>query len=163
MLAACNVQHPTPGLETVPVKSQNCYYNWATQSLPELSDQIQTAINDAGLKDGHASAEAFGENCYDSKTNKPVSFTALETDFRITVKVTDLTDKVDLGNMLEKILGVLDRFPAGKIPGPQPGSINVSFQAGSDEVNMKFTVTAGKSARSRGFQGAALFEELQKK
>jgi hypothetical protein len=167
ILAACNLPRhtPYPGVTPATDKSANqpCYFNWATQPLPELSEKIQDAINAAGLRGVLATAEAYGEDCYDSQTNKPVSFGALETDFHITAKVTNLTNKDDLGNSLEKILVVLDAFPIGKIPGPQPGYINVSFQTGSDELNIMFTVTAGTTARALGLHGAELFEKLQNK
>jgi hypothetical protein len=114
----------------------------------------------AGLKDVTVRAEAYGENCYDSQTNEPVSFGAMETDFHITVKVADLAEKDDLGNWLKKILVVLDKFPTGTTPGPQPGYIGVSFRTGSDELNLWFTVTEGKSARDDGLLGAALLDKL---
>jgi hypothetical protein len=163
LLAACNFPLSTPEAVTATSNSQNCYFNWASQPLPDLSAKVQSAINAAGLADVSENAEAYGENCIDSQTNTPVSFGTLETDFHITVKVVNLTDKKNLGNLLEKILVVLDTFPAGKIPGPQPGSINVSFQAGSDELNLMFSVPAGKSARLEGLHGAELLEKLQKK
>jgi hypothetical protein len=167
ILAACNFPYvsPDPGVPpaTDTPAGQPCAFMWATHPLPELSAKVQAAINAAGMTGVLATAEAFGENCNDAQTNKPVSFGAIETDFRITVKVTDLTNKDDLGNLLEKILVVLDDFPSGKIPGPQPGYVNISFQAGSDELNLMFIVTAGKSARALGLHGAALLEELQNK
>ena len=163
LLAACNLPRSTPTVVTTTANSQNCYFNWASQPLPELSAKVQAAINASGLKGVSANAEAYGENCIDPQTNKPVSFGALETDFHITVKVANLTDKENLGILLEKVLVVLDTFPAGKIPGPEPGSITVSFQAGIDELNVMFTMPAEKSARLQGFHGAALIENLQKK
>jgi hypothetical protein len=128
-----------------------------------VSANVQAAINAAGLKNVSTNAQAYGENCYDSQTNKPVSFSTLETDFYITVKVADLTDQSNLGTLLEKILNVLDTFPPGKIPGPQPGKIAVSFQAGNQELNLTFTVPSGKSARLQGLHDAALFEKLKHK
>ena len=163
LLAACNLPLSTPDAVTATANSQNCYFNWASQPLPALSAEVQTAINASGLTGVRANAEAYGENCIDSQTNTPVSFGTLETDFHITLKVANLTDKENLGNLLEKVLVVLDTFPADKTPGPQPGSITVSFQAGSDELNLMFTVPAGKSARLQGLHGAALIENLQKK
>jgi hypothetical protein len=163
LLAACNLPRATPDLGTAPGNSQNCAYEWTTQPLPDLSAQVQAAMSAARLTGIRASAEAYGENCIDAQTNQPVSFSALETDFRITMKVSDLSNKDDLGNSLEKILAVLDGFPPGKIPGPQAGTINVSFESGGDTLNLTFSVTAGKSARSLGLHGAALLEELQKK
>ena len=162
-LAACNLPTATPELLNPPANPAQCYFNWATQALPDLTKQVQSAIDAARLTGVKATVEAYGENCYDSQTNKPVSFATLETDFHILATVNDLTDKDDLGNLLEKVLIVLDDFPAGKIPGPEPGYISVSFQSGSVELNLMFLVSAGKSARAQGLHGAALFDELNKK
>jgi hypothetical protein len=161
ILAACNLPRSTPTSAAPPGNSQNCYFNWATQPLPELSASVQSSINSVGLKGVIAKAEAYGENCIDPQTNKPIRFAVLETDFRVAVTVTDLGDTTDLGNRLEKILGVLDAFEVGDIPGTQPGYIFVTYRAGSDELNISFTVAAGKSARAAGLHGPALLQELQ--
>jgi hypothetical protein len=164
LLVACNLPRNGTDLGAAPATDtpadQPCYFNWATQFLPDLSAQAQVAMEAAGLKDITVRAEAYGENCYDSQTNEPVSFGAMETDFHITVKVADLADKDDLGNSLEKILVVLDKFPTGTTPGLQPGYIGVSFRTDSDELNLWFTVTEGKSARDDGLLGAALLDKL---
>ena len=136
LLAACTVPQSNPLKQTAPANSRNCFYTWATQPLPDLTAKVQSAIDAAGLKDIQANAQAYGENCIDPQTNQPVSFATMETDFHITAEVADLTNRDDLGNLLEKILVVLDTFPAGKVPGPQPGSITVSFQAGREELNL---------------------------
>jgi len=163
LLVACTVLQSIPDTRTAPATSQNCIFAWATQPLPDLTAKVQAAINAAGLTGVSASAEAYGENCNDSQTNKLIHFSTLETDFFITVKIANLTDKDNLGNLLEKILAVLDSFPPGKIPGPQAGKVNISFETGSDTLNLMFSVPAGKTARSLGLHGAALLEELQKK
>lgn len=163
LLAACHLPHFISGTATATANAHNCYFNWASQPLPALSANVQAAINAAGLKEVSIKAQTYGENCYDSQTNKPLSFSTLETDFYITAKVADLTDLSNLGNLLEKILLVLDTIPPGKIPGPQPGKIAVSFQAGNQQLNISFTVAAGKSARLQGLHEAGLFEKLQHK
>ncbi len=163
LLAACNPPLATPNAGTTPGNSQKCFYTWATQAQPVLSTQVQAAMRTAGLTNVQARADAYGENCTDPQTNQPVSFSVLETDFHINVKVSDLTNQDDLGNSLEKILTVLDGFPPGKIPGPQAGTISVSFEASGDALNLMFSVPAGKSARDLGLHGAALLERLQNK
>jgi hypothetical protein len=163
ILAACNLPHPSTEPGENPSISQNCYFNWATQPLPELSAKVQTAISAAGLREVKVTAEAFGENCYDPETNKPVRFATLETDFRIIAAVDDLADKDKLGNLLEKILGVMDDLTAGDVPGAQAGYIFISFQAGSENLNLSFAVTAGNSARAAGLHGSALLQGLQNK
>ena len=163
LLAACNLPISTPDNVSTTASSQNCVLTWASQSLPGPTVKVQSALTSAGLTGVSVEVEAYGENCTDPQTNKPVSFSTLETDFYITVKMANLTDKAAMGNSLEKILVVLDAFPVGQIPGPQPGNVSVSFEAGSDRLNIMFTVPAGKSARLIGLHGAALFDKLQKK
>jgi len=163
LLAACTVQQPILVTRTAPANSQNCIYVWATQSLPDLTEKVQSAIDAADLTGVSATADAYGENCIDPQTNKALSFASMETDFQITAQVADLTNMDNLGVVLEKILSVLDTFPVGKIPGPQPGYIAISFQSGKAESNLSFTASAGKSARLLGLHGAALIEELRKK
>ena len=159
----CSTPMPVPDAGSDTPTSQPCYFNWATQSLPDLSTRVKAAMETAGLENISAIAEAYGENCYDTRTNQPVSFTAMETDFRVTVRVKDLTDQEQLGNLLEQILIVLDGFPPGMTPGPQAGYIGVTFQAGDDEVRLWFTITDGESARAQGLHGAALLNKLQKR
>jgi hypothetical protein len=164
LLVACNLPHNGIDLGAAPATdtpaNQPCFFNWDAQSLPDLSAQVQAGMEAAGLRNVTVRAEAYGESCYDSQTNEPVSFGAMETDFHITVKVADLADKDNLGNSLEKILVVLDKFPTGTTPGPQPGYIGISFRTGSDELNLWFIVTEGKSAREDGLLGAALLDKL---
>jgi hypothetical protein len=167
ILTACNLPRSTPDLRTAPVTDtpadQPCYFNWATQPLPDLSAKIQAAIDAAGLKNVTATAEAFGENCYDSQTNQPVSFSAMETDFRLSVPVDNLKDNEKLGNLLNEILTVLDGFTSETTQAPQPGYVGVTFRTGNDELRLWFLVEDGKSARALGLHGAALLEELQSK
>ncbi len=163
LVAACNLPPSTPDIVPTTASPQNCFFTWDSQSLPDLTEKVQSAINTAGLTRVSANVQAYGENCTDPQTNKLVSFSTLETDFYITVKIANLTDQAAMGNLLDKILVVLDGFPVGKIPGPQPGNIAVSFQAGSEQLNLMFTVPEGKSARQQGLHGAALFVNLLKK
>ena len=163
ILTACNLPHSTPTITAAPGNSQNCYFNWATQPLPELSAKVQAAIQAAGLNGVEATAEAFGENCYDPETDEPIRFATLRTDFRVVASVEELGDKNKLGNLLEKILGFLDGFMTGDVPGAQGGYIFVSFKTGSENLNLRFAVADGKSARAAGLNGSALLQELQNK
>jgi len=166
LLAACNFQRSTPRLVNEAASNtpgnQPCSFNWATQPLPDLSARVLAAMQAAGLNSIGVNAEAYGENCTDARTSKTLSFTAMETDFHVTAQVKVLTDPRQLGDLLERILLVLDGFPAGSTPGPLPGYIGVSFQAGDDELHLWFPVVDGASARDQGLHGAALFERLHK-
>ena len=169
LLAACNLPRSTRDLRSVPVTDtpgtetgySECYWNWATQPLPDLSAEVQSALEAAGLTGVTASAEAYGENCI-TGTGVVDHFATMETDFRIRMEVPDLADTAALGDLLEQILVVLDAFPPGATPGPQPGYVGVRFVHGTQDVNLWFSVTYGESARAQGLQGADLFSELQK-
>jgi len=105
-------------------------------------------------------AGAYGENCVDAQ-DKVVSFSTMETDFYVTAEVTDLTDNENLGNILEDVLIVLDKFPAKKTPGPQPGYIGITFQAGDQAMHLWFIETQGIQARRQGLHGDTLIKALR--
>ncbi len=117
LLAGCSL--PTPAAESptftptftpsatptqTNVPYEGCYWNWATQSLPDISKQVQAEVERAGLDGVSMVAEAYGENCIDSRTNQVNHFATMETDFRFTAKVSDLKDTEALGTLLEKML-----------------------------------------------------------
>lgn len=171
LLVACSLPQPGLRLPESPTPSPtptstitpgytNCGWNWATQALPELSAQVQSALEAAGLEGVEAHAEAFGENCFSSVTGEVLYFATMQTDFRLTVSVDSLADEEAMGARLEQILTVLDGFPAGSMAGPNPGNVGIRFLAGSDELNLWFTVTYGEAARAQGLHGAELLEEL---
>jgi hypothetical protein len=139
-----------------------CGWIWATQSLPDLSANVQSALDAAGLKGVTVYAETYGENCL-TGSGKVDHFAAMETDFHFQAKVSDLANLSTLGDLLERILVVLDGFPRDSTPGPQPGYIGVRFIHGTDELNLWFERTASDLARSQGLHAADLLRELQKK
>ena len=138
-----------------------CGWSWANQPLPDLSAKVESAMEAAGLTGLTASAEAYGENCI-TASGEVDHFAALETDFQIRMEVRDLADTSTLGDLLVRILMVLDAFPPGVTPGTQSGYVGVTFQAGSEETRLWFTIAEGVSAREQGLHGAALLNELQK-
>ena len=170
LLAACNLPVSTPDTPPASVtdtpyvgaSDTQCAWVWATQSLPDLSIDLQSALEKAGLKEVTASAEAFGENCI-TGTGQVDHFATMETDFRFTVQVASLEDHETLGALLEQILVVVDGFPPGTASGPNKGYIGVTFQAGDKELRLWFQITSGESARELGLHGAALLDTLQNK
>lgn len=169
LLAACNLPRFIPDLRSVPItdtpKGQadytQCAWSWASQSLPELSAEVQAALESDGLKDMTVSAEAFGENCI-TGNGQVDHFATMETDFRFQVEVPDLADTSALGDLLERMLVVLEAFPTGVTPGPQPGYIGLRFFHGAEELNLWFKRTDSDSALALGLHGEQLFLELQK-
>jgi hypothetical protein len=155
----------TPTLEPTESVTEDylpCANQWATQALPEISDKLLQAFKDSGLNDIKVRAEAYGENCVDSGSGKVRSFSTLETDFRISLPVTDLADQQALGAAIEQILPILDQFPVGSVPGPQPGYIGIGFTHGNGTLNLWFMRIDAAAARMKGLTGADLFRALSK-
>ena len=150
----------TPTATEIPY--QDCAWNWATETLPDLSEQVQAEMDAAGLEGLTVVAEAYGENCY-GDSDEVLRFAVMETDFRISARVSSINDHLMLGNLLEKILIVLDGFPPNATPGPSPGYIGVNFHARDGELVLWFPVAEGKSARALGLHGTALLDQLQNK
>jgi hypothetical protein len=140
-----------------------CAYTWATQPLPELSAKIQTLLDAEGIKGATVSAEAYGENCYDSQVDKVVGFGVMETDFRFTIPVDDPSNKTRLGETVARLLKIINAIPTNEIPGPNRGYIGITFESSKGQVNMWFMLQDGITALNRGLTGADLFEQLLKK
>jgi hypothetical protein len=141
--------------------SRQCYFNWAQHDLPDLTNQIEETFKDSGITIKRVSAYAYGEDCI-AEDDTVVYFTTLETDFNIAIAVKDLTDEEALGSLVEQVLRVLDRFPAGETPGPQPGHIRLTFESGEKSIGLWFTVTEGQAARDKGLRGKELYSALRK-
>lgn len=137
-----------------------CGFAWASQSLPELSEQLLARLNEAGLPVLAARAKAYGENCLYSD-GALAYFAAMQTDYRITLAVETLTDAKTLGSLLEQTLEIIDGFPVRETPGPNPGYIGITFQAGQAVENLWFQQTQSDALRAQGLSGAQLYEALR--
>lgn len=137
-----------------------CGFVWATQSLPELSEQLLAGLNEAGLPVAAARAEAYGENCLYSDGTLAY-FAAMQTDYRITLEIETLTDSKTLGSLLEQTLEVIDGFPVRETPGPNPGYIGITFQADQAVENLWFQQTQSDALRAQGLGGEPLYEALK--
>ncbi len=142
-------------------ESTDCGFMWASNPLPELSDDFNKALKNAQPQ-ASGYAEAYGENCIDNEGNI-VRFLTMETDFHITLKVNNLEDKQALGELIEQELAVVAKFPPEDTPGPQPGYVGITFEAPTDELRLWFAQTDGEAAIENGLQGEELFNTLQAK
>jgi hypothetical protein len=137
-----------------------CAYAWSNSELPEETARLMDALKQAGLGGVLATVSAYGENCVDTANNTVISFAALESDFYFTLKVTDATDQVEMGNWADKILAVADQFPPGKVPGPSLGKAGFTFQDGKNSTNLSFSLEAAQKARKQGLRGMDLYKAL---
>ena len=153
-------QPPAPDvhLTTAPPNSQACGYQWAYQDLPELSSSFQQSVQ-ALQPEAQANAFAFGENCL-LADGSVASFSAMETDFNITLQVSDLTNESELGEWIVKVMQVIQNIPPDQIAGPRPGRVSFTFESSSDQKIVNFYIDQFQALPS-GLSNAEIFQALQ--
>jgi hypothetical protein len=147
--------------QLAPGGDPNCYYTWASRDLPEVSRQVQAAVREIHPQ-AEAGATAFGEDCV--SPNGKAEFAAMQTDFSITLQVPDLKDEGRLGALLRKVLKMLvERFPAGSTPGPQPGRVTFRLRAGEQETLIVIPSLAEYQELEKNMSDAGLYRVLSQK
>ena len=173
LLAACNLPMltSTPTLDTADLPTGveittpssgggDCAWVWNSEPLPELSIQLQSAMEQAGLGDAAGRAIAFGEDCISADTGEVSYFAVKQTDFRFSLPVKDLTDLDALSELVEGVLGVIEKFPPDDTPGPMPGQVFITFVTGDSERGFTFMLNEASTALADGHSGAGLLEAL---
>jgi len=138
--------------------SQPCAYTWAYENLPDITAELQAAIQKI-LPEAEARATAFGEDCV--AQDGSAAFGAMETDFYIRVLVTDLNDDVALGNLIEQLLPMIDDFASPRVPGPQAGFVEFTFRTGTEQRVVRVPIPLGKRLREQGLRGAELLKAIE--
>ncbi len=144
---------PTPVLTTPAY--EGCAYMWASHDLPDLSQKVAAGLQavDPNLT---GSAYAYGEDCVYADGHS--TFSAMETDYRVKVSVTDLQDEKSLGDWIFKVMDVITKLPAGETAGPQPGRVEFQFsKSESETLNLNVSIAKYKS-QAAGLTGAELFK-----
>ncbi len=150
LLTACNTpsQTSTPAPLDTPIASSQtasitdtptatanepCAFVWAYQDLPEISTNFDKAIKE--LQPGaKGSAKAYGENCV--YADGRADFSAMETDFWVTIHAKDLKNETELGDWIIKVMKVVDTFPPSVVPGPNRGLVNFDFVLGDESLKV---------------------------
>lgn len=144
--------------ETSPAVPQPCAYTWAYKDLPEVSAELQAAVQ-AILPEASAHAAAFGEDCVASDGS--ATFGAMETDFYLRIPVADLNDDAALGNLIGQLLPILlDQFPRERLLGPKDGFVEFTFFLGENQRVLRVPIPLGKELREQGLNGAELMNAI---
>jgi hypothetical protein len=164
LISACNLSPGATLTVTPPAHSTNtpdvtptyegCYYVWASQDMPELSQKLQDSLRLLG-PNVTGGAYAFGEDCVYGDGRR--TFGAMETDFRVEVKVKNLKDEQALGTWIFKVMQVIEQLPPEELPGGQPGRVEFTF-AVSDTERLPVNVSIDTYRRqAEKLKGAELF------
>ena len=84
----------------------------------------------------------------------------METDFNITLQVSDLSNDFELGEWIIKVMEIITTLPPDQIVGPRPGRVSLTFQSGGDEKNVTFYINQYQELPP-GLSPADIFQQLQ--
>ncbi|HEX2997404.1 MAG TPA: hypothetical protein VHP14_21460 [Anaerolineales bacterium] len=154
------VSSPTFDTEptAVPIRPQDCGYQWAHGDLPELSSSFQQSIQ-ALQSEATAGAYAFGENCVRAD-GTIADFLAMETDFNILLHVDDLANESVLGKWIVQVMQVIEGIPADQIAGPRPRHVSIVFQSSTAQAVINFYINQYQELPS-SLNYAGIYETLK--
>ncbi len=132
---------------------EGCAYMWGSQDTPELSRQLNAELQKINL-DVTGLAYAYGENCVYGDGHQ--TFSAMETDFRIGVKVTTVKDEGTMGEWIYKVMNIILKIPPEQLQGPNAGRVDFNFKQ-PDPAELWVTVPIDKYRREAdNLRGAEL-------
>ncbi len=154
LVPRASTQPPTPTPTAGDGTILACYYVWATQELPALSQTVQNDVQ-AVAGGASGSAYAYGEDCVSADGTR--KFTPMETDFRMRLPVDDLTNEQHLGDLIGAVMHMVEQIPPDQLAGPQPGRVEFEFYTAS-AGSLRLTVDIDRFRREAGgITGAPLF------
>lgn len=147
-------QGPDGNFPITESSSDTCAFVWAHPILEELTLIFDAKITDLNPQAfGHASA--FGEDCVYPDGRK--IFFGFETDFYITLPVTDLTEFETFGNWIAETMPMVSTLPADMIEGSQPGFVEYRFSKNENEILIIRVPLHGYEEIANGMIGEDLF------
>jgi hypothetical protein len=137
--------------------SEQCVFQWAQQAMPELTTALQESIQ-LLQPEAQARAFAFGENC--TRADGTVTLLPMETDFDITLQVSDLADESELGAWIVKVMEVIENIPPAQIVGPRPGRVSLVFQSNGEQADLSFYIDQYRALPAE-LDTAQIYQALQ--
>lgn len=158
---------PTPVTpQTIPPESTPtfnplmCIYVEEFRPLPDLSVDLLDLFDLAGFRDIDVWAEAYGQVCLD-KNKESRDFLPRQTNIRVALSLASLEDLNQVGDRLREVLAVLVSIPQEELPGPDIGTMSVTFYAGGSDLKFLFPIDLARRAYDQGLTGEDLINVLR--
>jgi len=126
LLSACSLSLRLDGLEAASATAtveDNCAWMWASEPRPQLTAELEAALEAAGLEGAEARTEAIGETSCGE-------FGWASTNYEVSLWVESLEDRETLGNLFGRALVVLNTFTTNS-----SDSIAVIFNSGEENIS----------------------------
>lgn len=153
-----HIDQPPDGPGTaVPSYPQGCGYQWAYKDLPELSASFLQSVQ-ALQPEAQALAFGFGEDCVQADMSR--TYIPMETDFNVTLQVSDPNDEAALGEWVVEIMQIIAAIPPEQISGPRPGRVSILFESNGERRGVNFYIDQYR-ALGAGLSYAEIYRALQ--
>jgi hypothetical protein len=137
-----------------------CLYVEDFRSLPDLSTDLLDLYDLAGFRDIEVWAEAYGQVCLD-ENKESRDFLPRQTNIRVALSIASLEDLNQVGVRLREILAVLVSVPQAELPGPDIGTMSVTFYAGGSDLKFSFPMDLARRSYDQGLTGEDLIQVLR--
>jgi hypothetical protein len=152
-------QGPDGNIPVTESSSDTCAFMWAHPKLEELTVVFDTAIKELNSQ-ASAIASAFGEDCVYPDGRKV--FFGIETDFYITLPVTDLSDFKSFGNWIAQTMPIVNKLPPDMIEGSNSGFVEYRFSKTENDILIVRVPIQDYEETAQGKTGAELFQVFYK-
>ncbi|MBN8594044.1 MAG: hypothetical protein J0M33_19980 [Anaerolineae bacterium] len=138
-----------------------CAWQWASEPLPEMTQQVQDWLTEAEFRAG-VFAEAYGENCLDYRSGTPAVayFAAMTTDFHLNIYSLTLTNAPALAESYMKAYELLVEFSAEADLPARLGYLTVTFNAPGYFTTVRAMFSEVEALLDNGLTGQSLLEAL---
>jgi hypothetical protein len=158
-IATLSTPHIDPGpngdFPTPSTSQQDCGFTWAYHDLPEVTASLDAAVKTFN-PNASSHATAFGEDCV-GNDGQFVRFAAMETDFYVTLFVSDLKDYASFGNWITQVMQIVNSFPPDMLAGTRSGFVEFRFEKSeSESIGLRVPIQ-GYNETANGIIGEELF------
>jgi hypothetical protein len=138
-----------------------CAYVWDIRSLPDATQQVQNALDEAGMENVKIVVEVYGESCMNTMDKSVTTFKALQTDFKVKTAAYDSKNREKIGDLAANLVKVLSGFPPDTFPGTQSGNVTIELQAGTTIETIRFRFRQASELVQKNIHGTALLDALR--
>ena len=142
------------------LNNQPCSTQTSQSSDTDLSNQIQQALNHAGVSGASVTVTVDGNQCVNSLDGTVESYSAQRTTFNFNLFVSNIGDQEAVGNAAAQALAALSGVSKGDIPGNQLAAVSFTITDGATSQSFSIGYTQAINAYQSKYNGTKLYNLL---